>query len=170
MKKLEVKSGDRKFVFELRREGGRYYASFDGDGASEQPADLIRLDGNRYSLIVGGKSIEFGVEHNNGGYAITTGADSAQFVVEDFEIARMKKKAGIAEADGSKNVAAPMPGIITQINCQPGDEVEKGQTLMVMEAMKMENDIKSPVAGKIGKISVSQSDSVTKGQVLVEFE
>lgn len=167
MKKIQVKSGDREFLFELRKEGGQYFVSYNG---SEQPADLVRLEGNRYSLIIGGISTEFGVERNNGGYTITTGSQTEHFAVEDYEIARMKKKAGIADADSSKNIFAPMPGMITQILCQPGDEVQKGQPLLVMEAMKMENDIKSPMVGKIKTISVSQSDNVTKGQTLVEFE
>ena len=63
-----------------------------------------------------------------------------------------------------------MPGLIVAVNCGVGDMAKPGQPLLIMEAMKMENDIKAPVAGTIKKISVTVGQSVDKGQMLVEFE
>ncbi|MFC1742731.1 biotin/lipoyl-containing protein [Candidatus Riflebacteria bacterium] len=63
-------------------------------------------------------------------------------------------------------VSAPIPGIIIKILVSPGDEVEAGQTLLKMEAMKMENEIKAPKAGRIASIAVKEGDSVAHGQDL----
>ncbi|MCS6934736.1 MAG: acetyl-CoA carboxylase biotin carboxyl carrier protein subunit [Chitinophagales bacterium] len=69
-----------------------------------------------------------------------------------------------------QHLRAPMPGLILNINVQEGDSVNKGDTLLILEAMKMENAIKSPGSGKVKKIYVSNRQAVEKNQVLIEFE
>jgi biotin carboxyl carrier protein len=69
-----------------------------------------------------------------------------------------------------KEVKAPMPGLILQIQTAVGATVQKGDVLLILEAMKMENAIKSPVDGIIKAIPVNQGKSVDKNQVLVQFE
>ncbi|MCK5125902.1 MAG: hypothetical protein KAR42_06570 [candidate division Zixibacteria bacterium] len=136
---------------------------------SDHPVDLIRLGQSRYSLIIDGHSHEIGVDGSFDGYRIFNGSRSEKFLVEDFELARIKKEAGIEDTVKQLNVIAPMPGLIIQINCSEGDEVAQNQPILVMEAMKMENDIKSPKTGTIKSIAVALGDSVDKGQVLIEF-
>jgi biotin carboxyl carrier protein len=167
MKKVQVNIKDKNYLFELRQSDGSLYIRKNG---SEHKADLVRLSNNRYSMIIGGRSHDIGVEHLPGGYAISRGARSSNFQVEDYELARMKKAAGIDDGGKIKDVAAPMPGLIVSISCAAGDEIKKGDSLLVMEAMKMENEIKSPLAGKIKTVKVSSRQSVDKGQVMVEFE
>ncbi|HLP21864.1 MAG TPA: biotin/lipoyl-containing protein [Chitinophagales bacterium] len=67
-------------------------------------------------------------------------------------------------------IKAPMPGLIINISVNAGDEVKKGDTLLILEAMKMENVIKSPRDGKIKKVNVSLRNAVEKNQVMLEFE
>ena len=67
-------------------------------------------------------------------------------------------------------IKAPMPGLIINVSVNPGDEVKKGDTLLILEAMKMENVIKSPRDGKVKKVNVSLRNAVEKNQVLLEFE
>jgi acetyl/propionyl-CoA carboxylase alpha subunit len=167
MKKIQVNTQDKSFRFELRQDGDRLFIKRDG---AEHVADLVRLGNKRYSLILNGRSHEIGADFASDGYTIFSGFRSGRYVVEDYEIARMKKKAGIDDRAGLKIVSAPMPGLIVAVNCKPGDEIKKGEPLLVMEAMKMENDIRSPVAGKIEVVSVSAGENVDKGQTLVEFE
>ncbi len=167
MKEVQVNIDDKIFRFELRQSNGHIYIKRNG---FEHKADLIRLGNKRYSLIIEGRSHEIGVEHCPDGYTVSTGTRSARFNVEDYEIARMKKAAGIDDDRKPKSVEAPMPGMIVRLDCSPGDYVKKGDPLLVMEAMKMENDIKSPMAGKLKTVKVSSGQSVDKGQVLVEFE
>ena len=67
-------------------------------------------------------------------------------------------------------IKAPMPGLIINVSVNVGDEVKKGDTLLILEAMKMENVIKSPRDGKVKKISVELRKAVEKNQVMLEFE
>lgn len=67
-------------------------------------------------------------------------------------------------------IKAPMPGLILHIAVKEGQEVSEGDSLLILEAMKMENNFTSPRAGIIQSIKVKQGDAVDKGQVLIEFE
>ena len=71
---------------------------------------------------------------------------------------------------GDQSLKSGMPGKIIEILVNEGDKVEENQSLLIMEAMKMENEIRSPIKTKIKKISVQQGQNVETGQVLVEFE
>jgi biotin carboxyl carrier protein len=68
-----------------------------------------------------------------------------------------------------KDVKAPMPGLIIDIGLKVGQEVKKGDQLLILEAMKMENVIKSPADGVISKVLIRKGESVEKNQILVEF-
>ena len=67
-------------------------------------------------------------------------------------------------------IRAPMPGLVLQILAGPGDEVKRGEALLILEAMKMENVIKSPGDGIIGQVSVERGQAVDKGQVLFRMQ
>lgn len=81
------------------------------------------------------------------------------------------EKMGMSSAASTKvnDLKAPMPGLIVGINVQPGDVVSKGDNLLVLEAMKMENMLKAAGDGTIKTIRIAKGDRVEKGQVLVEF-
>ncbi len=81
------------------------------------------------------------------------------------------EKMGISNAATAKvnSIKAPMPGLIVGISVQPGDTVSKGDSVLVLEAMKMENLIKAPGDGIVKAIKVTKGDRVEKGQVLIEF-
>ena len=82
------------------------------------------------------------------------------------------EKMGIANAAAAKisNLKAPMPGLVVGIQVEPGDTVQKGDSLLILEAMKMENILKAPADATIKAIRSQTGDRVEKGQVLVEFE
>lgn len=81
------------------------------------------------------------------------------------------EKLGMGTAGTSKvnELKAPMPGLIVDIRVAPGQTVQKGDPLLVLEAMKMENILKAPTDGVVGAIKIGLRDNVTKGQVLVQF-
>lgn len=68
------------------------------------------------------------------------------------------------------DIKAPMPGLVLRLETAVGDDVKKGDALLVLEAMKMENVIKSPTDGKVKKIKVANGEAVEKNQILLEFE
>ena len=72
--------------------------------------------------------------------------------------------------DEDKVCRSPISGIVVKLNAQPGQQIQTGDTLLVLEAMKMETNITAPVSGKVARINVHQGDGVQSGQVLVEFE
>ncbi|GAB3010973.1 acyl-CoA carboxylase biotin carboxyl carrier protein subunit [Spirosoma pulveris] len=81
------------------------------------------------------------------------------------------EKMGMSTVASSKvnELKAPMPGLIVGISVQPGDVIHKGDSLLILEAMKMENLLKAPGDGTVKNIRVNKGDRVEKGQVLVEF-
>ena len=74
-----------------------------------------------------------------------------------------------AGPQGPKPVRAPMPGMIVRVQVQPGDHVKAGQGVVIIEAMKMENELKADAAGIVSKVLVEAGKAVEKGAVLVEF-
>lgn len=89
------------------------------------------------------------------------------FTVDAQPPSRKRTKAGAASSD---RVLAPMPGKITKILVRAGQEITKGQAVLVMEAMKMEYTLKAEVAGKIGQIDCETGDQVVLGKMLVKIE
>lgn len=81
------------------------------------------------------------------------------------------EKMGMSNAVGTKinDLKAPMPGLIVGVNFQPGDSVRKGDSLLILEAMKMENVLKAPADATVKAVRTTKGDRVEKGQVLVEF-
>lgn len=81
------------------------------------------------------------------------------------------EKMGMSNVASAKvnDLKAPMPGLIVGINVQPGDVISKGDSLLILEAMKMENMLKATGDGTIKAIRIAKGDRVEKGQVLVEF-
>ena len=77
------------------------------------------------------------------------------------------KPAAPAGAQGAVSVTAPMPGTVLQIKAKAGDAVKRGQAVVILEAMKMENEIVAPQDGVIASVNVSQGDSVNNGDVLM---
>ncbi|MEO8576607.1 MAG: biotin/lipoyl-containing protein [Gemmatimonadales bacterium] len=78
--------------------------------------------------------------------------------------------AAASKSTGPAPVVAPMPGLIVRVNVAVGDEVQAGQGLVVMEAMKMENELRTTAAGRVKSITAAPGTAVEKGTVLVELE
>jgi pyruvate carboxylase subunit B len=91
--------------------------------------------------------------------------------VVDERTRTIRKMTGTKEGTvGPKALRAPMPGLVVKVEAEEGDVVGPGQGLVIVEAMKMENELKSEGGGKIRRILVEPGQTVEKDQVLVEFE
>ena len=128
--------------------------------------------GNRlFRGIVNGKTVSVKIEHTAGGYALTHAGRTVQAAVLSLRAAELTRYMPAKDSNRKTNkVVAPLSGRIVILKVSEGEEVKKGQEIVVVEAMKMENMIYSAAATKIKKILVAAGDSVTAGQVLVEFE
>lgn len=130
--------------------------------------------GGRYSLLIAGKSYEVFVhrvnkpdEGNSQTYEIILEGQRYEVKVEDE---REKALAGSAQYGldtGEARVRAPMPGLVVGVPLEEGASVTRGQTVVVLEAMKMENDLASPITGTIKEVRVTKGQTVNQGDVLV---
>ena len=136
--------------------------------------DLSKLSLNRYHLLLNHKSYNLEVvTHNKKSGEITVKVNNRVVKVEvKTALDELLNKMGFStnNVGRTKHIAAPMPGLILDVVVSEGDEVEKGDKLLVLEAMKMENIIKSPGSGKIKSIVINKGDSVDSGQKLIHFE
>jgi len=85
----------------------------------------------------------------------------------DQQILKMNLKS--KKSNQLKELRAPMPGLVRQVNVQVGDQVDAGDSLFILEAMKMENILKSPVNGTVSDLFVKPGESVEKNQILLSF-
>ena len=128
--------------------------------------------GGRYSLIIGNRSYEVfarRIKEQGGGqaYELEIAGQRFEVYVEDE---REKALAGVVKAAhemGNAPVRAPMPGLVLGIPLEVGTRVARGQTVVVLEAMKMENDLASPIAGTLEEVRVSKGQTVNQGDILV---
>lgn len=126
----------------------------------------------KYNVTVNGTLYEVEVEEIGATYAAPV-APASEPVAQTAPAAAPQTAPKAAPkapaATGGTKVNAPMQGTILKVNCKPGDAVKKGDTLLVLEAMKMENDIKAPADGTIASVEVKQGDSVETDALLVSM-
>jgi biotin carboxyl carrier protein len=127
-------------------------------------ADVTEISDGIYSILIGGRSLEVHVEARGPALRITTGA--GEFVATVTDPRRYRKGAGSILAEGRQQVTAPMPGKVIRVLVKAGDAVTAGQGIVVVEAMKMQNEVKSPKAGTIEKLLVAEGQPVNAGDAL----
>lgn len=161
MKYITTVSG-REIVIEIDRSGEVRI-----DGESVQADLQPSIDPTLYSLLLGQNSHELRVEPGEGGYHVRIDGISYQVVVEDERTRRLTgvKAAGSSSRDSL--IKAPMPGVAIDVAVKEGDTVTAGQTLVVIESMKMHNEFKSPRDGTIGAVRVAPGEKVNQGQILI---
>jgi biotin carboxyl carrier protein len=134
-----------------------------------QEVDFESVSGQPvYSLIVDGRSYESYVYETEEGWQVLTRGRQYNLTVEDEREKRLRAAAGsgVAEA-GEYHMKAPMPGLVVAIPVKEGDKVEKGQVVVILESMKMQNELKTPKAGTVGRIRVKQGETVEQRQALL---
>ena len=132
---------------------------------------VITVDGISHdvSLITrGADSLTFSVAGETHQVTIEAPIESAFAKIEQTTSSRAPSAARTTTSSSAHGqVAAPMPGIVTKISCAVGDSVKRGTPLLVIEAMKMENNINAPIDGTIHSITVNAGDEVKKGDTLI---
>ena len=127
-------------------------------------AEAVRVSASAYSILIGGRSIEATIEENPRGLIVRAGGREFQVRVFDPRSWRRGRGAGV-ELEGRQQLVAPMPGKIVRVLAATGQQVEAGQGLLVIEAMKMQNDVRSPKSGTVEKL-VSEGQTVNAGEIL----
>lgn len=124
--------------------------------------------GELYSILLDHLSFEGVVEERNDLYHVLLDGDLYEVEVTDE---RSRRLAGafmaFGDAGGEISIRAPMPGLIVRISVEEGQAVQKGETVVILESMKMENELKSPREGTIHRINVAVGESVEQNKALV---
>jgi biotin carboxyl carrier protein len=152
---------------ELTRGDPTWLCKVDGE---EIEVDAALTARDILSVLVGGKAYEVKRERSlQGELHLVIGSARYAVDVQDPRSLRTRRAAGGAEA-GPQKLTAPMPGKIVRILVAVGDEVKAGQGIIVMEAMKMQNEMKSPKDGKVQKVLTSEGSTVNPGDTLAVIE
>ena len=122
---------------------------------------------NKYIIKVNGNSYEVEVEEIGGTTANVVAATATKPTAKTT--APNVVKTSQSKTNSTGDVAAPMPGTVLKVKVALGDTVKKGQVLLILEAMKMENEIVSPADGKVTLLNVEAGKGVTAGEVMVSI-
>jgi biotin carboxyl carrier protein len=161
----EIAIGEKNYRLELDRANGSWSCRLDGRSV-EANAVLVRR--GELSLRLGNECYDVKCEQSASGLKIWIGQDSFNVEVRDPRSVRGRSRA--SDDHGIKKLTAPMPGKVVRILVEQGAQVEEGAGIMVVEAMKMQNEVKSPKKGTVQKLMVSQGEAVNAGDILAIVE
>ncbi|PJF43548.1 MAG: hypothetical protein CUN55_08555 [Phototrophicales bacterium] len=121
-----------------------------------------------FSLLLDHQSYEVVVDEQQGTYKVLIAGHLYEVSVVDERSKRLAEAAGgIQGGAGDSSVRSPMPGLIVAVPVEEGQEVTAGTTVVILESMKMQNELKAPVSGVVSKINVSAGDNVEQNKVLI---
>jgi len=145
----------------------------DGSGAYKIDSDPVQADVREvapgvYSVLVEGRNFEVRLERDGEDLSAAVNGRRYSIVVEDPR--RLPRTRGAIQAAGRQRVTSPMPGRVIRVLAGEGEQVAAGQGLVVVEAMKMQNQIRSPKAGRVAALHAKEGAAVAGGETLAEVE
>jgi biotin carboxyl carrier protein len=167
--KLQAQTGEILHSIEINRDGDKVFAKVDD---REYELEASEPESNVFLLKQNGKVHEFYVAPaNQPGSPQIVSSRNGDVEITLLDPKRLRGSAGAAgAADGLAEIRTMMPGKVVRLVVQIGDPVEKGDPVLVVEAMKMQNDLKAPKAGIVKNIKVSEGSTVSAGDVLAIIE
>ncbi len=156
-------------------DGQTYRVDLDAEGAVrldgvQVEVDLQSIDGGfHYSLLLGAASHEVFVERCEDVCLVTLGGQRYRVQVEDERARRTGEQRVAVEEVGEAEVVSPMPGVVVAVLVETGQEVRTGEGLLILEAMKMENEIRAPRTGVVEAVHVSAGERVSQDDVLIRI-
>ncbi len=160
--------GGRSIELDVRSEHGRPVVVIAG---RRPELDLVRLSPYSYSLLLDGRSHHLSIRPDRDGYLVIL-RQQTYYIRLRSELDLTIEKLGMKEATGGSGglITAPIPGLISEVVIKVGDTVAAGDRLLILEAMKMENEISAPQAGTVSAVHVAPGQVVEQGSLLVELE
>lgn len=159
----EVTVGEHVYIVTIDEKSG---VLLDGE-----PVDVdfnVIGESGLYSLLVNNESFEALVEQADKTWRILLRGDLYEAQVVDERSRLLRSRAGsMVPESGEVAIKAPMPGLVVAVPVELGDAIEAGDNLVILESMKMENELKAPRAGRVERINVNAGDSVEQNQTLV---
>jgi biotin carboxyl carrier protein len=162
---------DNERKIEVERQGsGHYSVSLDGE---QHDVDAVRFETGNWSLIIDGQSYDVELEQTGpageGKYNVLTRGHVFALSIQDERRIRMAQTAKRHKVRGPQLVRSPMPGKVVKVLVAAGDEVAEDQPVIVIEAMKMENELFAPTRAKVAKIYVEEGQAVDANAELLEL-
>jgi len=150
----------------LEQNGNRYSFSVDG---RQYDLDILMVENGAYSIIHEGKSynIETIPGENPKKYTVNTIFTCYEVELVDAASLYARSRQGDEDTSGDSQITAPMPGKIVKVMVKPGQEVEQGETLVIVSAMKMESEYKAGKNGIVQEVLVKDEDTVDGGQIMI---
>ncbi len=167
--KLEAELGAEKHEIEIKHADGKVFASVDGRAYE---LEVSEPEPNVYLLKDNGKIYQaFVSPQQKAGDPFQVQIGRHSLDIKLFDPKRLRGAGADAEhGDGAAEIRTAMPGKVVRILVKTGDAVEKGDGVLVVEAMKMQNELKSPKAGTVKEIKVEEGSTVSAGDVLAVIE
>jgi|SRR3990167_3499625 len=163
-----AKLGARSYTVEIEEVGRSLYRiAVDGN---EFLVDGKKTGLTNYSLIVDNRSFEVDVDITEDEYRVLVDGRSYHVELVDERRVRLGGAQPGIQLEGRQQVSVPMPGKVIAVLAGEGDRVEKGQGLVIVEAMKMENEVRSPIAGEVKEVRVKAGDALEAGALLMVVE
>jgi len=131
-------------------------------------ADIAEVEPGVYSVLLGSRSVEAKIERNGGGFAVRVNGRHYEVAVRDPR--QRGRRADQRASEGPQAVTSPMPGKVVRVMARAGESVRAGAGLLVVEAMKMQNEIRAPKDGVVASINVTEGSSVRAGETMVVVE
>jgi biotin carboxyl carrier protein len=159
--------GDREVKVKVEEVGvARYQVTGDG---KEYLVDAHQVQDSVWSILYGANSFEADVQRRGEDYEVLIGGDCYKFTLMNEQLKALSRAGGKAAA-GKALVTSPMPGKVVKLLVAEGEEVQADQGLIVVEAMKMENELKTAITGKVKEIFVQEGEVVESGTKLLLVE
>lgn len=147
---------------------------FNFEEADFREIDIIPVAENQFHIIEGNVAYQFevlAINYSEKSFLLKTNGNKYEVKLKD-QYDQLVQKLGLSLSSSQKikEIKAPMPGLVLELKTDVGQTVQKGDPLLILEAMKMENVIKSPGEGVVKFIQINKGAVVDKGQVLIEME
>ena len=163
---LDSQAGKKAYTVELERDGGQWKIAIDGQPLE---ADVVEITPDILSILLEGESREIRVVRMpDGKLKVQIGLCEFAAEVRDPRSWRGRHLSHV-QAEGRQQITAPMAGKVVRLLVKSGDQVEVGQGLLVVEAMKMQNEIRSPKSGTVEKLQVKEGQAVNAGELLASI-
>lgn len=164
--KYLVRDGDDDVTIEITHDGEATLARYEGEEEWKRVALSKIGESGLYLLMVDDQPTELYLDRQRGGATVTVGRHILSMDVSPWRANAGRKHHGQAE-DGARHVIAPMTGSIVEVRCAVGDEVTQGDVLMVIESMKMNNELRSPMTGIVEALPLEPGQRIKAGDLLV---
>lgn len=159
--KIEIQLDGVKKSVEILTVGDNLQFLIDGRALE---ADIVEVANGIYSILIAGRSFEVRVEPR--GPFLEASVDGRTYEAEIADPRRLKQGRSGIEAEGRQRVVASMPGKVVRLLVAVGDRVEANTGLLVIEAMKMQNEVRSPKSGQVEKMLIQEGQAVSAGDIL----